>query len=158
MNQDLFPDTFVSLVADHISSVLTDKIVVTRPVRETDPSETIGIFPTSWRPDDMSAQIGQMEMGLSRYTLTIQNIVKSMDEVEGRRRFSLHAKLLRAILYRDDGLRVLLGGLEEELMGTKERVKRYGIVSQNFVSNEFPGAFIYLGVTEFYVETETTLL
>jgi hypothetical protein len=85
-------------------------------------------------------------------------MVKSLEEQEGRVAFTLHAKMVRAILYRDPDLRVRLGGLQEELLSTAERVKRYGVMRQDFLTNELQGTFVFLASTDLFVETETTAL
>lgn len=132
--------------------------IARRPLRFTDPERSVGLHAVDWSPLDDSAQIGQMEPGISRYMLRIQNLVKHTDEEEGRALYVADAKMVRAILYRDAGLRVRLGELNETILDTIERFKRMGVRTQRFLNNELSGQFVFLATTELWVETEITQL
>jgi hypothetical protein len=72
--------------------------------------------------------------------------------------FAVDAKVLRAILYRDNQLVVALSSLTDEILGSRERYKRLGVRSQRFLTNELRGTMHYLSVTDLWVETETVEL
>lgn len=155
---EYFPARFASEIRKSLEDLLADHQIVLRPLRSTDPSNVVGIFPGSWVPSNETAMIGQYEVPISTYIIKIQNMIKHLDEAQGRAMFSAIAKAIRAILYRDPDLRVRLGGLEEQMLSTVERVKRYGVSRQDFLSNEVPGAFVFLAITDVFIETETTAL
>lgn len=136
-----------------------DVPIIERPLRFSDPERSIGVHPVDWQPVQQSAQIGQQENALARYLIRIQNMVKHTDEIEGRAMYNADAKMIRVILYRDQGLRVRLGELNETLLDTIERFKRMGIQTQRFMNNELStGSFVYLATTDLWVETEITQL
>lgn len=155
---EYFPQKFVDEIAGSLRDLLDDHNVVTRPLRQTDLNNSIGVYAAMWAADDSSQEIGQREPTEARYTIRVQNMVKSMVEQDGRAAFSLNAKLVRAILYRDGTLRVRLEGLQEELLGTAERVKRYKVMKQDFLTSELQGVFIFLASSEVWIDTETTAL
>lgn len=130
--------------------------ILTRPVRFTDPALSLGIYALDWTPVQDSMQIGQQEPALNRYLFRIQNLVKHATEVEARALYTTHAKIVRAILYRDPGLRVRLAALQETFLGTSERFHRFGVRSQGYLNNELRGNWVYLATTDLWVETETT--
>lgn len=130
--------------------------VITRPVRFTDPSLSLGIYALDWRPREDSAFIGQQEPSLNLYRFRIQSLVKHTSEEEARTLYTTHAKMVRVILYRDNALRVRLAELQETLLGSVERFQRFGIQSQGYLNNELRGNWVYLATTDLWVETETT--
>lgn len=155
---EYFPGSIVAQIAESLGDFLPEHSIALRPLRQTDPNRSIGIYSANWTPVADSAMIGQQEAPLARYTIRVQNMIKAMDEAEGRAAFTLEAKAIRAILYRNTDLRVRLAGLQEELLSTVERVKRYGVVKQDFITNELSGVFVFLASTELFVETETTAI
>jgi hypothetical protein len=132
--------------------------VVQRPLRLTDPQRCGGVYVANWNPVEESHEIGQEEATLNRWNYRIQNLVKHGDETVGRSLFAVDAKVLRAILYRDNQLVVALSSLTDEILGSRERYKRLGVRSQRFLTNELRGTMHYLSVTDLWVETETVEL
>ena len=155
---EYFPANIISIFSEAFEELMPDHSVAERPLRQVDPNASIGIYCASWSPVEDSQQMGQEEHALARYIVRVQNMTKAMDEAEGRAQFTLEGKMVRAILYRDPGLRVRLGGLQEELMGTVERVQRYGVMKQDFITSELQGVYVFLASTELFVETEIVAL
>lgn len=133
--------------------------VIRRPVRQTDPERTIGLFLVDWTPRMDSVLIGpQWEPELATYEYRLQLLIKHTDEIEGRRMFGAASKSLKAILYRDPDLVVRLTTLNETVLDVRETVKRFGVRRQRFLNNEIRGSFLYLAATDLWVETESTKL
>lgn len=153
-----FPNNIINVLDEFLPRYMPDHDILTRPLRHTDPARSLGIFLVDWVPKLDSQEIGHREPTLSVYNIRIQNLVKHSNEVEGKALFSFDAKTLRAVLYRDNDLTLRLSELIEELIGTRESSKRWGVGRQRFLTNELSGQFVQLGQTEFWLETETTLL
>ncbi len=156
-----FPENVIDEICvsftEHMAAVDDDPKaeVLKRPLRHTDPALSVGVYAFNWVPDPESAQIGQHEPALATYLYRIQLMVKHATETEARALFTTHAKIVRAILYRDPGLRVRLAALQEDLLGSRERFHRFGVRNQSFLNNELRGTWVYLATTDLWVETET---
>src|ERR1700752_2892664 len=149
-----FPMAVIDVLHDRFKEMLTDREIVDRALRPTDPPRSVGMFPTDWFPDVDSHEIGGREPTLGRYTYRIQTLVKHTNEEEGRALYAKDAKIIRAILYRDAELVTRLTGLQEITLGGIERVKRWGVRNQRYLNNELQGQFIFLATTELWLETE----
>lgn len=146
----------VEAVHTTLEEYFPEHSVVNRPLRLEDPAKSIGILVVDAVPQDTSKQIGQREPALIRYQLRIHNMIKHTNEVEGKAMFSLDAKSIKAVLYRDPTLTLSLAALQETLLGTTEVAKQWGVSRQRFLSNELPRSqFVYLAVTEFWLEAES---
>lgn len=147
-----FPENIIEELA--ISLDLLDGIdkVVKRPVRPTDANGTAGVYAVDWSPEDY--QIGQYDPAVTRYLIAIQTFVKHGDDEEGVLLHGRLGKRVRVMLYRDDELRVRLGSLNTQELGVTERTQRWGVRTQRYLSNELQGTFLYLAVTELWVDTE----
>ena len=152
------PEHIISSFQEVFSDRLEGHYFAPRQLRSTDPALSVGVVVMSWEHLPTSAQIGQNEPGMGRYTVRVQNMVKHVEEEAGRRTHNVQCALVRAVLYRSNDLRVRLMGVDEEIEGSAERVKRLGVRRQDFLSNQISGSFLYLCATEVYVETEITLL
>lgn len=136
-------------------------MIVARQLRPNDADLAIGVFPVDWLPvEDSYEMAGRLtgapwEPTLSRYTFRLQVMVKDTDDEQGRRRYGIEAKNLRSILYRDQELPVRLRALKETDLESVEQVKRYGIRNQRYLNNEMQGIWLYLAVTDLWIETET---
>lgn len=97
------------------------------------------------------------EPTLQKYNIQIQGLVKDMDVERGLAVQSVMAKMIRAVLYHDDLLRVGLTSLTDTRYGVTERLRRWGIRQQRFMSNEIEGDWNFLSVLDLWVETETTV-
>lgn len=147
-----------SFKASFATRLVPEHFFAERALRASDPAMSVGVTVMSWAHEPTTAQIGQVEPAMGRYNVRVQNMVKHVKEEEGRAIHNVQNALVRAILYRDVDLRLRLVGVDEEIEGSAERVKRMGVKRQDFLSNQVSGSFLYLCATEVYVETEITLL
>ena len=153
-----FPMNIVDEIHAAFVRLMPDHTVIDRPLRYADPARSIGIQVAETTPLANTQQIGQLEPTVERYQLRIQNLVKHSDEILGKAWFALDAKSIKAVLYRDTTLRLRLASLTEEVLGTRETVKQWGVTRQRFLSNELRSQFVYLATTDFWLETESITL
>jgi hypothetical protein len=165
INEDLeefeFPQSMVVCLVDFF----TDKfqadepfVVVDRPLRPMDENGAIGVYSADCTPVPGSEEMmAPYYVGptLNRYAFRIQNLGKGDQRTAGRR-YAKDAKRIRRMLASDQDLQLRLRELTEVSEFTTERVQRMGYTKQRFLNNEFRGTFIYLAVTEFWIETETS--
>lgn len=157
--EPVFPNNITALLKMRCQMIDTDLFVVERPLRSSDPEQSIGIVPVQWSPiEDSTEMLGRRSYGptLNHYTVGIQAFIKDMDEERGLAAHSVLSAKLRAMLYHDDALRVGFATLSVTMNGSTERAQRWGITRQSFVANEITGSFLYLSTLEFWLETETT--
>ena len=158
-DENVFPNNVVELIAMRSQLLDEDLYVTKRPLRNTDPNQSVGVFGALWTPDDRSKEmLGQafaVQPVLSRYTITVQAFVKDMDEVRGLNTHAVLSRMLRSMLYTDNPLRVALSQLSSVLGGVTERSQQWGITQQRFFANELGGEWLYLSTLEFWLETET---
>jgi hypothetical protein len=151
-----FPMDFVDPIVASMKNLMNSEILVEpRPLSALD-SNTIGVYPTTWLPAVDSHLIGQNEPTLNNYIVQIANVLVHGDDIEGRRLHGADCRSIRAILYRDDGLRVALLGLAEVLFGSVERVKKYNVQRQDFLASRLDIGFTFLCTTDLVIQTETT--
>jgi hypothetical protein len=153
-----FPNNALGIIRDRLVNFMPDHSVIMRALRFTDPSRSLGLFAVDWTPDPTTKQIGQYEPAVSRYTLRVQNMVKASDETTGRSYFTIDAKTVRVVLYRDPVLHVGLAALTEELLGSNEAAKQWGVGRQRFLNTELNSEFTYVAQTDFWLETESIQL
>lgn len=127
--------------------------VVRRPIHPTDESETVSVVATTWSPDETSQELGRREPTLQRYGITVESMVKDMDEERGIATHSLLSALVRHMLYRDQALKVALPLLSVNLKGYNERLHAWGVKQQRFQNNKFGGNFYYLSAVDLWIET-----
>ena len=159
----VFPNNAADIIATRIPAycdpVPTDLTVFKRPLRSTDPNQCCSVVPSIWTPTPETAEImGQPNFGhsLNRFIITIQALIKDMDEPRGLARHSVLSAKLRGMLYRDGPLRVGLTALSVVEGGRTETVKQWGVNTQRFLANEYPkGSFIFLSNLELFLETES---
>jgi hypothetical protein len=158
-DENAFPNNIVSLLEIRIALLDSDLAVVKRPLRNTDPNQAVGIFASNWVPNDDSKEmrgIAPMQPTLSSYRIAIQAFIKDMDEERGLNTHAVLSRMLRAMVYTDQPLRVALATLTASLGSATERSQRWGISQQRFFSNELGGEWLYLSILEMWLETETT--
>ena len=160
----LFPNNVVMLLEMRLPSIDPEIEVFRRPLRDTDPIQAFGVFATLWTPNEDSYEFGTPAANvyahhptLQNYTISIQGLVKDMDPESGLAKQSVMAKRLRAMLYRDAPLRVGLTSLASQLGGLTERLQRWGVRQQRFISNEVQGQWMYLSTLDLWIETEETV-
>lgn len=152
----LFPMVFVDKIIAALDPRFPDHIVAARSLGMSEGADAIGVFPSNWMPEFDSKEIGSTEPTLSRYTIRIQNLRIDADELAGRAAFISTARMIRAILYRDPDLRLALGGLSEEIVGSTERVKIFDVTKQDYLSAKSGDVMMYLCTTEMVFVTETS--
>lgn len=157
-NTAMFPNNIVDLIATRSELLDTDLFVTKRPLRNTDPNQSIGVTAAQWVPnEDSKEMLGAafaVQPTLSRYVVTIQALIKDMDEVVGLNVHSVLSRMVRSMLYTDNPLRVALSQLTSTLNGATERSQRWGVSQQRFFVNEISGQWLYLSTLEFWLETE----
>lgn len=155
----VFPNNVVLLMAVAFESIDPDLTILKRPLRPTDPNQSIGIFGSLWDPDDQSLEIGHRFLGeptLSRYQIGVQALVKDGDEERGLATHSVFSKRIRSVLYRNQALSVALAGLYVSDDSSREAVSRWGIRTQRYMNNDVEGKFVYLSTLDYWIETETS--
>lgn len=155
-DQSVFPSNIVKLVADRVPSIDSELSVFRRPLRSSDPNQSVGVFPAMWVPNENSQEIGRTNPGeptIQTYHVTIQAFVKDGDEVTGLERHSALSYMVRSMLYRDPMLRVGFPALAFTYQGVTERVRLWGVRGQRFISNEVTGSWLYLSTLDVWAET-----
>lgn len=158
----VFPNNIVQAICDAMPSIDTDvgERVLRRPLRQTDPTQSVGVFATQWAPDSESFEIGMggplgfHEPTLAQYFIAVQSFVTDFDEERGLATSSILSTLVRTMLFRNDSLRVALRSLSVVMEGSTEKTRRYEVRAQRFNNNEIDGNFLYLSTLEFWLETE----
>lgn len=149
-----FPANIAWVLSCGLERMEPVKSVVRRPLRPSDPNQTAGVVTMDWTAEGY--EIGGPEPTVSAYTFRLQYLVKMVGDEQGA--MLLHAKgskTIRAMLYRDTELGLQLRSLTETQAGRTERVKKYDVRAQRFVSNEIQGNFIYLSSLDVVVQVET---
>lgn len=161
VNDAIFPNNVVLLLNDTYKALDPDFAVFRRPLRHTDPRQSIGIVAQLWNPDDESIEMrGQVSPGpteptLSNYLIGIQAFVKEGDEEKGLALHATMSHLVRGVLYRNAPLRVALAGLTAtDPTGGIERLKQWKVNTQRYFSNEIDSDWLYLSTLELWIETE----
>jgi hypothetical protein len=158
-DDSVFPNNIVSIIKLRTQLLDSELEVFGRPLRTTDPNQSVGITAAMWTPNERSQEmLGQpfsVQPTLSRYGITIQGFIRDMDEERGLNVHTVLARMLRGMLYTDNTLRVALSQLSSTLGPTTERSQRWGISQQRFFANEIKGEWLYLSILEFWLETET---
>lgn len=154
----LFPNNIVAIVALRAQLLDSGLKILKRPLRPTDPNQSIGVMAAQWLPNEDSKEMLGAQFAvqptLSKYTITIQAFVRDMDEERGLNVHNALARILRSMLYTDNTLRVALSQLSSTLNSATERTQRWGVQSQRFFANEIKSEWLYLSILEFWLETE----
>ena len=157
---EVFPNNAISLIKTRVQLLDKDLFVAGRPLRSSDPNQSVGVFGAQWLPNEDSYEMlggpeGRHEPTLQNYLVTVQAFVKDADEERGLATHGVLSKMIRAMLYRDDPLRVALRSLSVQMSGSTERLTRFGVRQQRYFTNEISGSWLYLSNLEFWIETET---
>lgn len=153
-----FPGNVVTLVNSRLKTLYGDDLfIISRMLKITDGPKSVGVFPSTWEPDEQSFEIGPTapEPTVQIYRVGIQCSTKDFDEQNGVAVNSVMSKVVRDMLYRDAPLKVGLTSLSVASAGRTEKIQRRGISRGKFISNEIQGQFWYLSTLEFWFETET---
>lgn len=152
-----FPGNVVEILADVLPSVEVDSTCYKRPLRPTDPNYSIGVYPTIWQPNEETYEMGHSaphEATLNSYQIGIQTLIKDGDTERGLAVGSIFARRVRTVLYRNEPLRIALGSLYVEDGTSRESMKRWGVRSQRYMSNDIEGKFVFISVLDYWIETE----
>lgn len=154
-----FPSNIIDGISPVLSALIPGATVIKRPLRPTDPNNSLGISANIFTPrEDSFELIGQTRYGptLSNYILTIQTFVKHTNEAEALEAGSLLASAIRYGLLFDPSVRVALSQLSytDGTGAHTERFMRALIQGQRFLSNEINGTYLNLTNTELLIETE----
>lgn len=151
----VFPSNAILVIATRLQDLYPDLRVVKRPLKHTDASQSVGVYPGLWVPDETSFEFESREPTVQRYIVNIQSFCKEMTEEKGIAIHSVMSKVIRAMLYNDNPLALALNTLQVTMFGSVEKIQRRGITRQVYLSNEISGVFVYLSTLETYIETET---
>jgi len=159
----VFPNNFVACLAIVLPGIHAECSLQTRPLRPTDPNYSLGVYATLWQPNEDSYEMGHLggtgdsgpnEPTLSTYQVGIQVLVKDSDTPRALAISSLLNRRVRSVLYRNNDLRLALAGLYTTEGSVTERLKRWGIRSQRYMSNDIEGTFVFISVLDTWLETE----
>ena len=161
VNQTYFPYNAIDKIAERLDLIDPDVVLLKRPIKESDPVQAIGVFGTLWTPDEDTYEMkgsppGIHEPTLSSYIISIQVFIKDADQERGAAVHGTLSKIVRAMLYRDDALRVALRQLTAVAAGSTESTRRFGPRTTRYLTNELSGSWLYLSNIEFWLETETS--
>jgi hypothetical protein len=165
-NINIFPNNVVALLVPRLKALDPDLFVVKRMLHEGDPTQSIGVFPIVWSPDETSYEmdggvtlLGQRKASssatLSTYSIGIQSSVQNTDEETGIGEHNVLAKMIRTMLVYDSVLAVGLDALSSTMLGSTETIQRRRLGVQRYLNNEIDGVFHYVSTVEYYVDTET---
>lgn len=157
-NQTMFPNNIVSLVVTRSQLLDNDLFVTPRPLRATDPNQSIGVVASMWTPEEESREFQgtarTAQPTLSRYMVAVQCLIRDTEEERGLNTHAVLSRMVRSMLYTDTPLRVALSGLSSSLGGLTEHTQRWGVSQQRFFTNEINQEWLYLSILEFWLETE----
>lgn len=153
----VFPDNAIALITARITTAVdADLGVFKRPLRPTDATQSVGVFPLNFAPFDDSIEIQSLQPTINRYAIVIQSFAKDFVEEDGIVVHSILSARLRSMFYRDPALHAGLTALQVTMNNSLERMQRRGITVQRFLSNEGQGGlFQYTAWLETWLETET---
>lgn len=156
-----FPNNAIAVIAARIATYVdTDVKVFLRPLRTTDGTQALGIFPSTKLPDPTSQEIkgdypNSVEPTLKRYNIILQALVTDTDEQAAISVHSIFNQRLWRMLLRDPVLATGLTSLFVDADNSRERFQRRGITLVRYLSNEIQGTFIQTSWLEFWLDTET---
>lgn len=161
VDKTYFPYNAVDKIAERLALIDEDIVLLKRPLRDSDPIQSIGVFGNLWMPDEDTYEMrgsppGWHEPSLSSYLISIQVFIKDADQERGAAVHGTLSKIVRAMLYRDDTLRVALRMLTAQAAGSTESTRRFGVRTTRYLTNELSGSWLYLSNIEFWLETETS--
>ncbi len=160
---DSFPSNVVQLVVARMKQRWPNTGINPRPLRHTDKTQSIGVFPVDWSPDEESHEfrppgLPVVAVGfptVQSYRVGIQAFVKDMDSEKGIRTHANMSKAIRSLLYFDTPLAVGLRQLSVVMDGVTETIQRQMIPRAKYISNEIDGTFLFLSTLQYSIETES---
>lgn len=152
--ESAFPNNVVVCLGIVLPGIDSDCTILKRPLRPTDPNYSVGVYSTAWTPQEDSHEIGRVDPTLNNYQIGIQTLVKDGDTERGLAISNILTNRVRAVVYRNEPLRVALGSLYVQDATSRESMKRWGVRSQRFMSNDIEGTFVTISVLDLWLETE----
>lgn len=154
----VFPNNVVILMADRYEEIDDTLTVLRRPLRISDPNFTLGVFSTTWTPEQNTGQIMGVDFSrefmLEQYIIRTQILVRNSDEEDGLTQQSVLAELVRSILVDDIAFRQQLGGLTATITNTTKRLQRWWTRNGTYLSGEVKGQNLYLSTLDTMIEVE----
>ena len=158
---DCFPSNVVQLVVARMKQKWPRTGIYPRPLRHTDLTQSIGVFPVDWSPDIESYEFtppgDPVPAGfptIHTYRITVQAFVKDTDSEKGIRTHAIMSKAVRSMLYFDKPLALGLRQLRVEMDGVAEVIQRRRVLGAKYISNEINGTFLFLSTLQYSIETE----
>jgi hypothetical protein len=158
---DCFPSNVVQLIVARMKQKWPNTGIFPRPLRHTDKTQSMGVFPVDWSPDGESYEFQQAVMPrptgfptIHSYRVTIQAFVKDTDSEKGIRTHAMMSKAIRSMLYFDAPLAVGLRQLSVEMDGVTETIQKRMILGAKYISNEINGTFLFISTLQYSIETE----
>lgn len=153
----IFPYNAIELIVERFV-IEGATSVLKRRLYNTDPTYSIGVAATLWRPDAQSYEMGVPERGnsatLDEYQIFVQSFVKDANEQRGILYHSALAELVRSILEDDAPLRASLLGLEASYLNTTKRLKKFYVFQTRFIAGDIDGSHLYFSTSELRLQTE----
>lgn len=155
----VFPNNVVKCLGIVLPGITEGITLLKRPLRPADPDHSIGVYGTLWTPEEDSYEMGHAapnESTLSKYQVGIQTLVKHGEADKCLTISSILTRHVRAVLYRNQPLRVALGSLyvQDTTYGYRESMRRWGVRTQRYMTNDLQGAFVTTSVLDLWIETE----
>lgn len=160
-SEAVFPNNVVRCLEIVLPGIDPDVAVFPRPLRPSDPDHSIGVYAALWQPDEDSYEMKGIgsphasEPTLQTYQIGIQSLVKHGDSTVALAISSILNNRIRSVLYRNAPLAVALGSLYTDDGTVRESMRRWGVRSQRYMSNDIEGKFVFISVLDFWIETET---
>ncbi len=156
-SQNVFPNNIVAAIASAMAGIDPDTTIKKRPLRPSDPNQSLGIWGALWDPAEESLEIGHSPIGeptLGTYQIGVQSFIKDGDQERGLRIHSIFAARVRRVLYRDQGLRVSLASMSVIDGPVTESFRRWRVGNQRYMNNDIDGTFVFAATVECFAETE----
>jgi len=157
----LIPDSYVTIIGDHLEHAFEDQIgqtveVLDRLPQPTDTNGSVFVEIDHWEPAEY--HIGSQAPLLGRYTGRVYIFSKHLLEGEGKSFNRMLTTHLRHFLAFTPVLLAKLSVPKDELVTGTEFFQRFKLVSQdNYTSMQFKSnVHVQVSSTEFEIETETT--
>lgn len=153
----VFPQNFVNMIGPVISAIDPDIKYLMRPLRPSDPHMSVGVYGTLWTPEEDSFEMGHVAPGeatLNMYQVGVQTLIKDGDSQKLLNISSILSYRIRTVLYRNQPLRLALGSLKVQDGTFKESLRRWGIRTQRYMTNDLEGTFVTTSVLDLWIETE----
>lgn len=154
-----FPGNVVIKVADALALIDPEVLVFMRPLTPNDGIQALAVYPVDMEPVDESQEMRGQVLGgqvptLTDYRINIASMVVHSDQAIGLAQSAALAKRVWATVARNVPLDVALKTLAHVGTGYSEHVQRWKTRRQVFQSGDLQGYFLYVSVSELWLQTE----